>query len=531
MSRRKTKFYRCHSTHDQYLYNFSQFYQYTVNHVKNNIIFPVLSVIVYISLHLIHIIGSESCHSKNEIIAYPSRGIPARTSSAGGEGDRMSAKKITSTNSHEGERKYKGLLPSLEGVKTKVEKLKPKALKAQTRKILKEEKDDSPFNQFLPKGNKNKRRIIRHVTRLLKKKVYKYLDLPVRHNCQWSSESILDLVLYATVRNSCIEDASNSLNLRKPRKFKGCDVEIESVPNGDTVLRRIQKIGTEEWMERFEKANTDLLRPFKKAKEFSGFTWLSLDITPVNFFGNKNTRGIMGKKREGGTSYAYKYMDICVSAQDQRVTLAGSYMVQLQDHQKLMKKLIKKALKYVHGDVGFYCDREFGTVPYLTVLEKMKVSWVVAIKKNPRINKIIKETSEYPRVVWYVMGQKEKVGFSLILIKNKKGEIKCFGTNMPVDEKTCIDLVEGYRQRWSIETSHRMIHDMRARTCSKNFSFRWFLVLFAMLVRNAYYLLNKVITGICHVTLKIFAELVKENRIKDILKFEETISVVKVGDG
>ena len=102
-----------------------------------------------------------------------------------------------------------------------------------------------------------------------------------------------------------------------------------------------------------------------------------------------------------------------------------------------------------------------------------------------------------------------------------------------MDEKTCLDLVEGYRQRWSIETGHRMIHDMRARTTSKNFSLRWFLVLFAMLVRNAYYLLNKVIIGIGHVTLKTFAELVKENGIKDILENveNETVSDVKEGDG
>lgn len=84
-------------------------------------------------------------------------------------------------------------------------------------------------------------------------------------------------------------------------------------------------------------------------------------------------------------------------------------------------------------------------------------------------------------------------------------------------EKTCVDLVEGYRQRWSIETSHRMIHEMRARTCSKNFGFRWFLVLFAMLVRNAYYLLNEIITEFGHITLKTFAELIKEEKLKDIL--------------
>ena len=450
----------------------------------------------------------------------------------------MSSKKITSAVCNDGVEVNKGLLP--DGAERteveRIEKLKPKALKALTRKILKEEQEkeqeeESPFDLFLPKGNKDKRRVIRHVTRLLKKKVYKYLQLPVRHNFRWTSESILDVVLNATIRSSCIEDSSNSLNLVYPKVIKG--IELESVPNGDTVLRRIQKIGTIEWMNRFEEANIDLLRPFQKARAFSGFTWLSLDITPVNYYGDKNTKGVMGKKREKGTSYGFKYMDICVSAHDQRVTLTGSYMTQLMDHQKLMKELIQKALKYVHGKVGFYCDREFGTVPYLKVLEEMKLSWVVAIRKNSKIKKIIKKTKEYPHVRWYVMGTKEKVGFWLILLKNEKGEVHVFGTNIEVDEKTCVALTDGYRQRWSIETSHRMIHDKRAKTCSKNFSYRWFLVLFSMLVRNAYYLLNKVITGIGHVTLKTFADLIKDSKVEDILENEvnETVSVKEEGMG
>ncbi len=68
------------------------------------------------------------------------------------------------------------------------------------------------------------------------------------------------MVLDATIRNSCIEDASNSLNLREPRTVSGYDIEIESKPSGNTVHRRIKMVKTDEWMERFEKANTELLR-------------------------------------------------------------------------------------------------------------------------------------------------------------------------------------------------------------------------------------------------------------------------------
>lgn len=362
-------------------------------------------------------------------------------------------------------------------------KLKPKALEALTRKILKEEKEKAhfPYEELLPVGTENKRKILRYVARVIKEKTYKYLELPSHHNYKWNSEDILDVVLDATIRHSCIEDTSTSLNLRKPRKIN--EIEVESVPDGDTVLRRIQKVPTVEWTKRFEKANKDVLKALVKARVFTTSVWLALDITPVPFYGDKNTPGVMGTKRVKGTNYAFKYMTVCVTAQRERITLAGSYMTQLMNHQKLMKELLHKSLKYIKGKLKILCDREFCTVPYIKVLEEFNADYLMAIARNSRINKIIKETKEFPRVVKYSMGRgKNKVEFWLILVKNEKGKVYSFATNIEVTEKNCEQLVELYRNRWTIETSYRMTHDVRARTCSKNFAFRWFLVVFGLLV-------------------------------------------------
>ena len=425
----------------------------------------------------------------------------------------MSDKRITSTSDNNGERVHKGLLSRAK----RVEKLKPKAVKALVRKILKEEEADFPYQEFLPEGTTNKRKIYRYVTKIIKDKTYKYLELPVHHNYTWSSEAILDVVLEATIRNSCIEDTSNSLNLRKPRKIKNSDIEVESRPNGDTILRRIKKVSTAEWMDRFLKCNNDLLKAIVKARVLTGFVWVALDITPWMFYGDKNTPGVMGTQRQKGSNYAFKYMTICVTAQKEHVTLAGSYMTQLMNPQKLMKKLILRSSKYVDGKIRVLCDREFFTVNYIKVLYELKLKFLMPARKNERIKKIIKETKDYPRVVRYSMGQGEnKVEFWLFLVKNKKGEVHAFATNMAVDEKTAEKLAEFYRNRWTVETSYRMLGEVRARTCSKNFSLRWFLVMFGLLVRNGYYLLNEIIIHYGHITLKTFAELMSEMTLKDV---------------
>ena len=441
----------------------------------------------------------------------------------------MSDKRITSTSDDNGGGAHKGLRSKVQ----RIEKLKPKAVKALTRKILREERDDFPYQQFLPEGVTNKREIFRYVTRILKDKTYKYLELPVHHNYVWDSEDILDVVLEATVRNSCIEDASNSLNLRKPRKIESLGIEIESRPNGDTVLRRIKKVSTVEWMDRFSKANHDLLKVLVKARVLTGFVWVALDITPWMFYGDKSTSGVMGTKRQKGSNYAFKYMTVCVTAQREHVTLAGSYMTQLMNAQKLMKELLLKSLQYVNGKIGVICDREFFTVDYIKVLYGLNLKFLMPAQKNSRIKKIIKETKSYPRAVRYTMGTGEnKVEFSLFLVKTKKGKVHAFATNMAVDEKNAEKLAEFYRNRWTIETSYSMLSEVRARTCSKNFSLRWFLVLFGLLVRNGYYLCNETIIHYGHVTLKTFAELTSEAKLKDIPAFNDKLVVFnRNGDG
>ena len=236
-------------------------------------------------------------------------------------------------------------------------------------------------------------------------------------------------------------------------------------------------------------------------------------------------------KRQKGSNYAFKYMTVCVTAQREHVTLAGSYMTQLMNPQKLMKELILKSLQYVNGKIGVLCDREFFTCPYIKALYELNLKFLMPARKNKRIKKIIRETREYPRVVKYPMGQgKNKVEFWLFLVKDKEGEVHAFATNVPVDEKNAEKLAEFYRNRWTVETSYRMLAEVRARTCSKNFALRWFLVLFGLLVRNGYYLFNEIVIHYGHITLKTFTEMTSEVKLKDISEINDEIVSNRKGD-
>ena len=84
----------------------------------------------------------------------------------------------------------------------------------------------------LKKGKKSKGNdlaISDGVVRTLKGIIYSVLALPARHNCQWKSEVILDVVVRAKRRGSCIEDAVQSVNRRlKIRGITGLSLHVQS---------------------------------------------------------------------------------------------------------------------------------------------------------------------------------------------------------------------------------------------------------------------------------------------------------------
>jgi hypothetical protein len=351
------------------------------------------------------------------------------------------------------------------------------------------------------------------VVRTIKGITYSVLELPVRHNYQWRSEVVLDLVVKAKRRGSCIDDAVKSINRRCPRVG---EVKLPKVPTAHQVFNRIRKVSTKEWIERFEKANDKLLKIAKKRRIFKGFVDLAVDLHDVPFYGNKNTKGIVGTKKKRGTNWAYQYMTVCVTTQKDKYTLAAAPLTQLTSTPKMLKELLTKALKYIDGHIGcIYVDREFFNVPHISVLEELNLKYLMPAKKNEKIKRIIKECKDFPALMPYEMTRQGKaVEFTLVLVKDKKGIVRAFATTLPIEVSQAETLFDLYGNRWSIETSYSMLGEVRVKTASVTYAVRWFCVLFGLLLRNGYYLFNDIVKKVDHVTLITFSELVMEIAMK-----------------
>jgi putative transposase len=99
------------------------------------------------------------------------------------------------------------------------------------------------------------------------------------------------------------------------------------------------------------------------------------------------------------------------------------------------------------------------------------------------------KVSPAPRVITGY--QMKNVRFNLIIAKDKDNEKRVFATNMHFENNE-VNLIERlfllYSKRWGIETSYRVMKELRAKTTSKNYHIRLFYYLFSMLMYNLWVL-------------------------------------------
>ncbi len=454
----KREFYRCHSRYKSWkIYN-KRYYERWFSHLQRNIIFPVLSRLQFIYSLCVLNGDSESCQLKKHIkIAYPSGGILQDSPPLGAKVIHTTRKETTSAVLKYGVRINKG--------------------SDEERKI-------------------NEERILCG----LREEVYTALDVPTWRNIKYPNAHIFDLVAKAGLRNSFIEDTCNSL-LRKG----------EDVANADTVYWRLKKIKTEEWVRKWKEANKNLLLLARKRKLISALPGLSIDITPIMFYGDKEAYGVLGTQRKNGSCHAFKYMSACMSSstseQNEHFNLAALPLTEDLETWDAVEEVLKTSLQYVNHRFLVFMDREFYSTPVVNLMEKYKQKYLMPAKKTGPVKELI-EKNPIPCVLPYTMhGKYGTADTTLVLVENDQGEVKAFATNLNVDASQAQKLFDVYKNRWTVDTSYRMVGQVRMNSKTLDFAVRWFLFFFSLIIINGYWLFNDFIKAYDHVTLTTFTEM------------------------
>lgn len=172
------------------------------------------------------------------------------------------------------------------------------------------------------------------------------------------------------------------------------------------------------------------------------------------------------------------------------------------------ESLLKTALQYVDHRFLIYMDRQFYSTPIINLLEKYNQKYLMPAKKTAPVKKLIEE-NEAPSVLPYTLkGKYGRAETTLVFVKDKKGDVKAFATNLKVDASQAEKLFDLYENRWTVDTSYRMVGEVRMNSKTLNYTVRWFLFFFGILIKNGYWLFNSFLTVYNdHVTLITFTEM------------------------
>ncbi|MGD2249754.1 MAG: transposase [Candidatus Methanofastidiosia archaeon] len=332
----------------------------------------------------------------------------------------------------------------------------------------------------------------------LRKKIYPLLDIPTWRNIVYPNAAIFDIVAKSGLRYSFIEDTSNSINRKA-----GCKV----VPDADTVYYRLKKLTEEEWTLKWDKSNKKMMQLARKQRMIPLLPSISIDITPIMFYGNKDTYGVRGTRPKKGSHWAFEYMTACFSDCAAHFTPSAIPLKKGQKTWDALEVVLLDALQYVNRPFLIYMDRWFYSTPVIDLMEKYGQKYLMPAKKTAPVKRLIEE-HEAPCVLPYtVHGKYGTADTTLVLVEDKNGKVKAFATNLKVSADQAKTLFDKYENRWTVDTSYRMVGQVRMNAKTVNYVVRWFLFFFGLLIKNGYWLFNDSIKEYDHVTLITFAEM------------------------
>jgi len=301
------------------------------------------------------------------------------------------------------------------------------------------------------------------------RKITSYDLLKLGKNALYECFDVIQAAVEAAIATSSIEAKAKSAN-------------------ADTVFYHLGKLSVEN-VENMLKSH--VYRAVKLVKRRFGdrkFA-VAIDYTDEMFYGDENTKGIVGTKHKKGSNYAFKYLTVNIVTNGCRFFLfaypvfqRGNNWVYVEKTLNLLEELGLKA--YV-----LLLDREFNESKTLDLLQARGYSFIIPAVQNSKFNRLKKTADRFPAIArcWKVAG----VETTMILLE-EEGHIYGYVTNLPEefykDDVYVLSVL--YSKRWGIETAHRVEDDFRIYTTTKNGIVRYFFFVMSVLIYNLWVWVN-----------------------------------------
>lgn len=306
------------------------------------------------------------------------------------------------------------------------------------------------------------------------------LRLKTRDNAHYKQRSFLLCLLYIAVTMNFAEGGVGVLNFNR-----------DSFPDADTLFYHLKKFNQGEVEEALRRMQKEIFAIAKRQRAFSRPVYLAIDYHDIPYYGKKRDAKVVGTKKKAGTNYAHCFATSNVVIKGERFTLDVVPVTQFSRKEKVVEKLIGRALKKVRIKL-ILLDKGFKGVAVIKTIIGAKLQFLMPAVETKRVRELIFEfrAGRVPAIHDYtIKSGKEQVDVKLVLAW--KGE-KAFGyfTNMELTEEEATKIPELYSRRWGIETSYRVTGDFRARTCSNNYIVRLLYFLLSVYLYNIWILVN-----------------------------------------
>ncbi|MBD3405676.1 MAG: transposase [Candidatus Lokiarchaeota archaeon] len=325
-------------------------------------------------------------------------------------------------------------------------------------------------------------------TKKLKRLSRELLNHPlfqIRGNAVYSPSQIMKLFVTAAMKNRSAEAISKG----KP-SADNAFIHIKDKTTIDNI---------EEMLKHFvdKKFIRTLRRKFPTLK-----LNIAIDFTPEAFYGDKTCEYVTGYEPKNGTYYCFKFLTVALVVRGARYLLYAYPVYRGDDRIWLLNRTFEFLEEIEMKPDLLLLDREFYDASVFALFREKSIAYEMPAKQDSHFKRVLKDCDKLPAVVHgyeitNTQGESECVDL-VILEDNEHEKKRIFGyvTNIHVSEykDDVYILVDNYKLRWGIETSHRVHDNFRIKTCCKEGNVRYFFFVIAFLLYNFWIYVNLIMS-------------------------------------
>lgn len=339
--------------------------------------------------------------------------------------------------------------------------------------------------------NKDRRKKIKEVTRLVKNLVYPQIQIKQHHNTTFTTKNLLDLLVHVAYTHDFAHNGAETFLINS---------NLKNAPSSHVMLYHFRKFKILSNLRDMFENIFDVIFDFGK-KNYSMMKRrqfdIAIDIHDIPYYGKGNCEGyILHKKQDRGTTRFFSFITCSIVVAGRRFTIDAIPIHQFDETESLVDQLIKRAKQKINID-KVYLDRGFDKPKVINVLKANNVKFIMPKIRSATVKAWMdKSEACKSRVIKdFEIGTKDKTIVDLILVDDEEGIKRAFIINFDIPEQLTHYLFRFYSKRWGIETKYRQLeHDFKAKTTSNNYLIRLFYFLFSTCLFNIWILVNLILS-------------------------------------